>query len=102
VEKLTNSAWWLLGLAPAAVAAAASLGQRLFSIPDVPRDIAKQLVSAGVRITYAQLLAAANAMVAGVEVWVQAQQQLSIHTDIPAAATAICMGCKTHSLVSTV
>jgi hypothetical protein len=42
-----------------------------------------------VRVSYAQLLAAANSMVAGVEVWVQAQQQLGIQTDIPAAAVAI-------------
>jgi hypothetical protein len=31
-------------------------------------------------------------MVAGVEVWVEEQQQLGIQTDIPAAAVAICCG----------
>jgi hypothetical protein len=45
-----------------------------------------------VRITYAQLLAAAHSMVAGVEVWVQAQQCLGVHTNIPALAAAICCG----------
>jgi hypothetical protein len=29
-------------------------------------------------------------MVAGVEVWVQAQQQLGITSDLPAAAVALC------------
>uniref|UniRef100_A0A383WDR5 Uncharacterized protein n=1 Tax=Tetradesmus obliquus TaxID=3088 RepID=A0A383WDR5_TETOB len=32
-------------------------------------------------------------MVPGVEVWVQAQQQLGVQTDIPAAAVTICCGC---------
>jgi hypothetical protein len=53
---------------------------------------AKQLVAAGMRITLAQLLDAANSMVAGVEVWVRAQQALGITTDIPAPAVAICCG----------
>jgi hypothetical protein len=44
------------------------------------------------RITYAQLLAAADSMVAGVEVWAQAQQALAITTDIPADIAAICCG----------
>jgi hypothetical protein len=42
----------------------------------VPLNWALQLVAAGVRFSYAQLLAAANSMLAGVEVWVQAQQKL--------------------------
>jgi O-succinylbenzoate synthase len=44
------------------------------------------------RITYAQLLDAANSMVAGMEVWVQAQQALAIETDIPAVAVGVCCG----------
>jgi hypothetical protein len=68
------------------------LFQRLLTLPAVPLDVAKQLVSGGLRISYAQLLAAANSMVAGVEGWVQAQQQLGIYTDIPSAAVAICCG----------
>uniref|UniRef100_A0A383VKT1 Uncharacterized protein n=1 Tax=Tetradesmus obliquus TaxID=3088 RepID=A0A383VKT1_TETOB len=48
------------------------------------------MVAAGMRITYAQLLAAADRMVAGVEVWVKAQQQLGIKTDVPVAAVSIC------------
>jgi hypothetical protein len=43
-------------------------------------------------IPYAQLLSAASSMVAGVEVWVEAQQQLGLASDIPAAAVAICCG----------
>jgi hypothetical protein len=71
---------------------AADVVERLLKLPNVPKSVAEQLVSAGVRVSYAQLLAAANSMVAGVEVWVQAQQQLGIQTDIPAAAVAICCG----------
>jgi hypothetical protein len=66
--------------------------EQLLAMPNVPLDVAKQLVSAGMRVSYAQLLAAAHSMVAGVEVWVQAQQQLGIQTDLPAAAVAICCG----------
>jgi hypothetical protein len=56
----------------------------------VPLNSAKALVAAGVRVTYAQLLAAANSMVAGVEVWVQAQDQLGVPADIPQSAVSIC------------
>jgi hypothetical protein len=47
-----------------------------------------------VRISYAQLLDAVNSMVPGVEVWVQAQRELGIRTDIARAAVAIC--CSRH------
>jgi hypothetical protein len=84
---------WLAGLLlRKAPDSAADVTQRLIYLSSVPLDCAKQLVSAGVRVSYAQLLAAANSMVAGVEVWVQAQQQLGIEHDIPAAAVAICCG----------
>jgi hypothetical protein len=73
-------------------AANENLAAELSHAPYVPLEYAKELVSAGVRISYAQLLAAANSMVAGVEVWVQAQQQLNIQTDIPALAAKICCG----------
>jgi hypothetical protein len=75
-----------------APATAAAVTVRLLSLPDVTLQFAEQLVAAGMRITYAQLLDAANSMVAGVEVWVQAQQALDINTDIPAVAVAICCG----------
>jgi hypothetical protein len=58
----------------------------------VAKQFAEQLFAAGMRITYAQLLAAADSMVEGVEVWVQAQQALGIDTDIPAIAVAVCCG----------
>jgi hypothetical protein len=57
--------------------------------PAVAEWQAVQFCGTGVRISYAQLLDAANSMVAGVEVWVQAQRQLEIETDISAAAVAI-------------
>jgi hypothetical protein len=64
-------------------------GQVLMT-PKVSLKWAQQLVSAGMRINYAQLLSAANSLVAGVEVWVRAQDSLHIQSDIPAAALAIC------------
>jgi hypothetical protein len=73
--------------------------QRMVHIPHVPLQQARQLVVAGVHISYAQLLTAGSIMVAGVEAWVQALQELerfsydeqlgSLH-DIPAEAVAIC------------
>jgi hypothetical protein len=54
----------------------------------------KILVAAGVRMTYQQLLSAANSMVAGLEVWVQAQRQQRVKSDIPAVAATICCGKK--------
>jgi hypothetical protein len=87
-------AWLAALLLRRAPATAAAVTEKLLPLPDVALEFAKQLVAAGLRITYAQLLDAANSMVAGVEVWVQAQQALSINTDIPAVAVAIC--CDDH------
>ena len=56
----------------------------------MPYAVAVKLIKAGMHFTYAQLLAAVDSMVAGVEVWVQAQKQLGIKTDIPAKAVAVC------------
>jgi hypothetical protein len=81
---------WLLRTAPAAAVTASSVSEQLIHIPGVPKDWAELLVAAGVRFSYAQLLAAANSMVAGAEVWVQAQHELGITTDIPKVAVAIC------------
>jgi hypothetical protein len=64
----------------------------LIYLPSVDLSWAVQLVEAGVRISHSQLLHAASSMLAGVEVWVQAQQQLGVQTDIPAVAVAICCG----------
>jgi hypothetical protein len=97
LEQHKQAAVWLVALLqqdgqPLGATAAAAVAQRLLSLPSVPLDWALQLVAAGVRISYAQLLAASNSMLAGVEVWVQAQQQLGVQTDVPAAAVAICCG----------
>jgi hypothetical protein len=59
-------------------------------VPDISLDWAMELVAAGVRIAWEQLLAAANSMVAGVEVWVQTQQQHRVTGDIPLAAVTLC------------
>jgi hypothetical protein len=92
---------WLVHVAPSVAAsalAAADVLQRLMHLPHVPLQHAQQLVAAGVRMPYTQLLSAARSMVAGVELWVQSQQQLGVASDIPAAAVAICCG---EGLVST-
>jgi hypothetical protein len=93
-QRLPPMVLWLLRVAPgvAANAQAADVLQRLLRLPCVPLEQAQQLVAAGVRIRYGPLLAAARSMVAGVEVWVRAQHELGISTDIPAAAVAICCG----------
>jgi hypothetical protein len=69
-------------------------------MPAVQLDMAKVLVAghgkyAGMRISYAQLVAAASSMTAGVEVWVQAQQQLGVDSDIPSVAEDICSSSST-------
>jgi hypothetical protein len=81
-----KAAVWVLQAAPQA----AYTAEVLVRAPSVPLHIAKRIVSAGARVTFTSLLAAASSMVAGVEVWVQAQQELGIRTDIPSAAEAIC------------
>jgi hypothetical protein len=94
LEQHKQAAVWLVALLQqdCKPTTAADVAQQLLSLPSVPLDWALQLVAAGVCITYAQLLAAAHSMLAGVEVWVQAQQQLGVQTDVPAAAVAICCG----------
>jgi hypothetical protein len=72
--------------------AAEDVAEKMLSMESVPMDRAAQMVAAGQRVTYAQLLAAAKRMVPGVEVWVQAQQREGAVTDIPAIAVAICSG----------
>jgi hypothetical protein len=86
----TQAVSWLLYTAPAVATAAAGAADRLVHMPEVPFDCALQLVAVGVCFSCAQLLEAAHSMVAGVEVWVQAQQQLGLHTDIPAEAVDLC------------
>jgi hypothetical protein len=84
-QREMHAVAWLLRSVPAAVSG--SMSDQLVRLPMVNIGVAKQLVRAGVRITYKQLLAAANSMVPGVEVWVQVQHRQGIHTDIPAAVT---------------
>jgi hypothetical protein len=76
---------WLLHHAPNA-AKAAGMAECAVQIPSVPLIWAKQLVAAGMHVSDA------HSMVAGVEVWVVAQQQLDVQRDIPAAAVNICDG----------
>jgi hypothetical protein len=95
-EQHKRAAVWLVTLLHRApnTAAEAEVAERLTFLPDICLDWAQQMVSAGVCISYAQLLAAANSMVAGVEVWVQARKKLKMKSDIPQAAHTICCSSK--------
>jgi hypothetical protein len=83
-------AWLAVQLLRQEPETAVGITEQLLTLPNVPLSMAKQVVSAGMRVTYAQLLAAASSLVEGVEVWVQAQQLLPITHDIPDIAVAIC------------
>jgi hypothetical protein len=61
-------AWLAAVLLRKAPALAIDVSERLKHLPFVPLCTAEQLVAGGARITYAQLLAAAHSMAAGVEV----------------------------------
>jgi hypothetical protein len=71
-HEFKQAVLWLLQQAPTK---ATAIYEKVLVRPSVPLNHAKELVAAGMRFSYAQLLDAANSMVAGVEVWVQAQQQ---------------------------
>jgi hypothetical protein len=90
-QQHLQAAVWLLRLVPS-TATATAITERLLQLPAISEEWALQLVEAGVRISYAQLLTAAESMLLGVEEWVCAQQYLGVPTDIPAAAVAICCG----------
>uniref|UniRef100_A0A383VMT6 Uncharacterized protein n=1 Tax=Tetradesmus obliquus TaxID=3088 RepID=A0A383VMT6_TETOB len=71
---------------------AAGAANSILWCPSIPLQHALHWVNSGVRIHYAELLDAASCAVPGVQVWVKAQHQLGIHTDIPEAARAVCLG----------
>jgi hypothetical protein len=93
LKQQAQAVQWLLQLHPSAATTAGAL-DRLLHIPAVPAAIARVLIASGVRITFAQLVAAANSMVEGVEVW--AQLMSNVHAlepeqcDMPTATFAIC------------
>jgi hypothetical protein len=95
-EQHKHAAVWLMKLLHRAPnkATVAEVEELLVFVPIMGLYWALQLVSAGVHISCAQLLAAADSMVAGVEVWVQAQQQLKMKSDMPPAAYTICCSSK--------
>jgi hypothetical protein len=96
LQQRLHSITWLLHHTPKA-AAAAGVADHALQVPAVPLQCAKQLLAAGMTLTYAQLLHAADSMVARVEVWVQAQHELELQTDIPQAACDICCQVSWHS-----
>jgi hypothetical protein len=86
-----NAVAWLLQTAPTETTSGAAV-ECVLSMPAVTQQAAVQLVKAGMRVSYAQLLSAADRMVEGVEVWVVAQQQLGVQMDIPEDAVDVCTG----------
>jgi hypothetical protein len=80
---------WLLRAAPVEAASPAAV-DCVLCIPAVSQQAAVQMVEAGMRVSFAQLLRAADRVVEGVEVWGRAQQQLGVQTDIPEDAIDIC------------
>jgi hypothetical protein len=80
---------WLLLHTPTA-AVAEGVADRALQVP-LPVHRAKLLLAAGMTITYAQLLHAADSMAEGLERWLQAQWELRLQTDIPQAAYDICI-----------
>jgi hypothetical protein len=88
-KKQQEAVDWLLRVAPT-LAKATGLAECIVQLPAPPLPIAKQLVSAGMRISYKQVLAAAHGIVARVEVWVQAQKKLRKFGKIPSAIVSIC------------
>jgi hypothetical protein len=90
-RQRVNAVAWLLRTAPTETTSSAAV-EWLLSMPAVSKQAAVLLVTAGMRVSFAQLLSAADRMVKGVEVWVLAQQQLGVQTDIPEDAVDICRG----------
>jgi hypothetical protein len=89
VQQQLQAVAWLLRHSPTA---AAGVAEHAVRIPALQLCWVKELAAAGVIVSHSQLLAAADSMVAGVEVWVQAQRQLGVQTDIAPWAVAICCG----------
>jgi hypothetical protein len=93
LKQQAQAVQWLLQLHPSAATTAGAL-DRLLHIPAVPGAIARVLLASGMRVTFAQLVAAANSMVEGVEVW--GQLMSNVHAldpkqcDMPMATFAIC------------
>lgn len=58
----------------------------LTGLSHVPLPLAKELVQAGMRVSYEQVVAAAKQLTAEAEVWLRVQQQQGVETDVPVYA----------------
>jgi hypothetical protein len=93
LQQQAQAVQCLLQLHPSA-ATAAGVHHRLLHTPAMPEAIARVLIASGMRVRFAQLVAAANSMVEGVEVW--GQLMSNVHAldpeqcDMPMATFAIC------------
>lgn len=63
----------------------------ILQVPTVPTAAAAALVSAGLRVTYQQLIKAASNCVPGFEVWMKAHEELGVpNVFVPGWAAAVC------------
>lgn len=90
IWQLERGISWLLSEVPIPQQLIVNDTPHFISIPRIPWSTTKQLVAAGARVTYQQLLSAAHNGLQGIHNWVLAQQQLGVRTDVPAAAEAVC------------
>jgi hypothetical protein len=66
------------------------LAPELLRIPGVPLDIAMELVPRGFKPSYEQMVMAARAQIAGIEVWPKACDIICISTGLPLEAQLVC------------
>jgi hypothetical protein len=101
-QRHAQAAIWGLHFTPTA-ATAAGVAEQLVRLPLLPLLVpwAVRLQDAGVRISYEQVLTAANNMVPGAGLWLHLQHaryQLLDDSSTPAAAAQICCDLQPHEL----
>jgi hypothetical protein len=94
LKQQVQAVQWLLQLHPSA-ATAAGAAERLLHTPLMSEALVRVLIHSGVRITFAQLIDAADSMVEGLEVWVPLLAIVQEgQRDMPMAVFTICSpGC---------
>lgn len=91
IDRHTESIAWLLRTASIPNGVMLQDSSSYVNIPEVPLGICEMLVTAGVRISYKQLVSAARSLVQGVEAWVVAQEQLGVEPEeVPEAIAVLC------------
>jgi hypothetical protein len=78
------------GRSPLLSTALQELAPELLRISEVPMDVAMELVGRGFKPSYEQMVIAARAHVAGIEVWPKVCDIIGIPTGLPLAAQLVC------------